>query len=248
MGASPTPRSSRGPSIFLLNTISYLAVLAALFLLRDLPPRGPRAPGSLRGWLGEGLSYVRGTRIVLALLALSFVGNLLGRSYLPLLAVFARSIFHVGSTGYGLMVTATGLGTLAGAVGLAGYGDVRAKGRLIVLSAAAFCLALGLFALQPPYPLAIALLVAAGLTSTLFSASLATMLQLRVPRDLRGRVMSLYTITLIGVSSLGSLGSAAVAAAFSAPTAYLSGAALLALVVLLVARRFWPLRDEGSPA
>jgi len=245
VGASPTPRSSRGPSIFLLNTISYLAVLAALFLLRDLPPRGPRAPGSLRGWLGEGLSYVRGTRIVLAL---SFVGNLLGRSYLPLLAVFARSIFHVGSTGYGLMVTATGLGSLAGAVGLAGYGDVRAKGRLIVLSAAAFCLALGLFALQPPYPLAIALLVAAGLTSTLFSASLATMLQLRVPRALRGRVMSLYTITLIGVSSLGSLGSAAVAAAFSAPTAYLSGAALLALVVLLVARRFWPLRDEGSPA
>jgi hypothetical protein len=87
------------------------------------------------------------------------------------------------------------------------------------------------------------LLVAAGVASALFSASIATLLQLRAPRELRGRVMSLYTITLIGVSSLGALGSTAVAAATSPEAAYIGGAGLFALCALIAAPRLWGLRD-----
>jgi MFS family permease len=233
--------------VFLLNTMSFLAVLAALLSLRGLPAHVPAPGRALRPWLAEGLAYAWHTPVVRALLALSFAGNLLGRSYVPLLAVFARSVFHVGAGGYGLMVAATGLGALGGAIGLAGSGDVRAKGRLALYGALGFWMALVLFALGPPYGVGLVLLMAAGVTSTLFSASIATMLQLRVPRALRGRVMSLYTITLIGISSLGALGSAAVATATTPEAAYVGGATLFAVCALAAAPRLWVLhRTEAA--
>jgi MFS family permease len=233
--------------VFLLNTLSFLAVLAALLSLRGLPAHVPAPRRALRPWLAEGLAYAWHTPVVRALLVLSFAGNLLGRSYVPLLAVFARGVFHVGAGGYGLMVAATGLGALGGAIGLAGSGDVRAKGRLALLGALGFWVTLVLFALGPPYGVGLVLLVAAGVTSTLFSASIATMLQLRVPRGLRGRVMSLYTITLIGVSSLGALGSAAVATATTPEAAYVGGATLFAVCALAAAPRLWVLhRTEAA--
>jgi cyanate permease len=77
---------------------------------------------------------------------------------------------------------------------------------------------------------------------TVFSASISTMLQLQVPRELRGRVMSLYTITLVGVASLGTLASAAVAAASSAPKAYLGGAVLFAVIAVLAGDWLWDVR------
>jgi len=236
----------RPAGIFFLNTISYLAVLGALVQIRGvaLPVLAPRRQ-AVGPWLASGLIYVRQTRIVLLLLALSFVGNLLGRSFIPLLAIFARDRFHVGAAGYGLMVAAVGLGALVGAFGLAGYGDVHHKGRLCLATITVFCLALDLIALSPPFPVALAVLALAGLTSTLFSAAIATSLQQRVPRDLRGRVMSLYTITLIGIASLGALGSSAVAAAVSAPTAYIGGASLFALGALIVSWPLWQMDEEG---
>ena len=236
----------RPAGIFFLNTISYLAVLGALVQIRGvaLPVLASRRQ-AVGPWLASGLIYVRQTRIVLLLLALSFVGNLLGRSFIPLLAIFARDRFHVGAAGYGLMVAAVGLGALVGAFGLAGYGDVHHKGRLCLATITVFCLALDLIALSPPFPVALAVLALAGLTSTLFSAAIATSLQQRVPRDLRGRVMSLYTITLIGIASLGALGSSAVAAAVSAPTAYIGGASLFALGALIVSWPLWQMDEEG---
>ena len=238
----------RPAGVFFLNTISYLAVLGALVQIRGVttPARTARRQ-ALGPWLAGGLGYVRHTRIVLLLLALSFVGNLLGRSFIPLLAIFARDTFHVGAAGYGLMVAAVGLGALVGAFGLAGYGTVHHKGRLCLAAITLFCLALDLVALHPPYPVALAVLALAGLTSTLFSASIATSLQQRVPRDLRGRVMSLYTITLIGVASLGALGSSVVAAAISAPAAYIGGASLFALSALAISWPLWQMdmEEEG---
>lgn len=240
----------RPAGIFFLNTISYLAVLGALMQIRGvaMPARAVRRQ-ALGPWLAGGLAYVRQTRIVLLLLALSFVGNLLGRSFIPLLAVFARDTFHVGPTGYGLMVAAVGLGALVGAFGLAGYGTVHHKGRLCLAAITLFCVALDLVALHPPYPVALAVLALAGFTSTIFSAAIATSLQQRVPRDLRGRVMSLYTITLIGIASLGALGSSVVATAVSAPAAYIGGAILFALSALAISWPLWQMDEEGiAPA
>jgi hypothetical protein len=228
--------------IFFLNTISYLAVLSALFQMRNVPARAVTGGRAIRPWLLDGLTYVWRTKLVLVLLVFSFAGNLLGRSYIPLLAIFARDEYLVGPAGYGAMVAAAGFGALAGAIVLAGYGNVSHKGRLCLAGALLFCLALGVFALEPPFGLALLVLVVAGAMITVFSASIATMLQLQVPRELRGRVMSLYTITLVGVASLGTLGSAAVAAASSAPKAYLEGTVLFAVIAVLAGDWLWDVR------
>ncbi len=228
--------------IFFLNAVSYLAVLSALAQMKDVPSRAPSAKRAIRPWLSDGLTYVWRTKLVLVLLLFSFAGNLLGRSYIPLLAVFARDEFLVGPAGYGAMVAAAGFGALAGAIVLAGYGNVSHKGRLCVAGALLFCLALGAFALEPPFAVALVVLGLAGAMITVFGASISTMLQLQVPRELRGRVMSLYTITLVGVASLGTLGSAAVAAASSAPKAYLGGAVLFAVIAVLAGDWIWDVR------
>jgi MFS family permease len=89
--------------------------------------------------------------------------------------------------------------------------QIRAQGRLLVISGLIFCFTLAAFALSPWFLPGVALLVAVGIASTVFTTMIATMIQLRVPGELRGRVISLYAITLIGLPSLGALGVAAVA-------------------------------------
>lgn len=192
--------------VFAANTCSYFAVLVALSRLRGVPERPSEGQGgSIWATASAGLRYVVRTPLVAVLLSLSLVAGLLGRSYGPLLAVFARDVFRVDSLAFGLLVAAPGLGTLAGSLGLAARGNVRRKGPTILLATLAFSGVLGLFAATTRYWLALPALALAGLTSTLGAALIATLIQLRVPPELRGRVMSLYTMTVIGVPALGTL-------------------------------------------
>jgi MFS family permease len=89
--------------------------------------------------------------------------------------------------------------------------NIQRHGRVLVISGLLFCVALSAFALSPWFWVGVALLVVVGITSTVFTTMIATVIQLRVPRELRGRVISLYAITLIGLPSLGSLGIAKIA-------------------------------------
>jgi MFS family permease len=129
---------------------------------------------------------------------------LTGRFYGPLLAVFARDEFHVGSTAFGLMVSAGGLGTLVGAFGLAGMREVSRKGRLITIAVLTQGVLLLVFAVSPWYALSLPLLAGIGVVNAVSGASIATLIQLEVPSELRGRVMSLYLLTVVGLPSVGS--------------------------------------------
>src|SRR4029077_10211161 len=102
-----------------------------------------------------------------------------------------------------------------GAFAMASVRQITAQGRVLIVAGLVFCAALVAFALCPFFWLGVALLVIVGVAATGFSTMIATMLQLRVPGELRGRVMSLYAITLIGLPSLGALGVAAAANALS---------------------------------
>jgi MFS family permease len=115
---------------FFANAVGYLAVLAALYLMRGVPERsGEREPKGITQDFAVGLRYVTGSRFVLILLALALVTSVFGRSYQQLLPVFARDVLDSGSTGLGLMMSAPGAGTMAGAVLLQVLGDFRYKGR-----------------------------------------------------------------------------------------------------------------------
>jgi MFS family permease len=196
--------------LFMLNAVSYLAVIGALLAMRD-PPRDRRRAISLRDALFGGFVYAWRHKLILFLLLLSALAALFGRSYQQLLPVFADDIWRVGSGGYGALLSAGGAGALIGAFAMSSVREIRRQGRVLVASGLIFCAALAVFALCPWFWLGVALLVVVGVSSTVFTTMIATVIQLSVPSELRGRVISLYAITLIGLPSLGALGVAALA-------------------------------------
>jgi MFS family permease len=215
--------------VFIVNTFSCLATIWALSQMRDVPQYS-RKRGQLDGpfsAIRKGIAYVRREPLVRGLLTLSLITGLLARSYGPMLAVFARDEFRVGSAAFGFLLAAGGLGTLVGAFGLASHSNIRQRGRWLVITTTLQASLLFLFAICPWYPLALPLLVAVGTATSVGGALMATLIQLTVPNELRGRVMSLYVLTLIGVPSAGALLAGTVGEAIGVREAVAGGAALV---------------------
>lgn len=217
--------------VFAVNAMSCLATLAALARMRDVPQRAAtaHAMGVFRS-ISTGIRFVGGSPLLRGLLLLSLVSGLFGRSYTPLLAVFARDEFHVGSTAFGFLVSAGGFGTLAGAFWLASRRDIRHQGRWVMVATMAQAIFLATFAMTPWYGLALPALVLVGFANAITGAMTATLIQLAVPGELRGRVMSLYLLTLVGVPSAGSLVAGVAGDTLGVRAAVAGGAVTLILV------------------
>lgn len=230
-------------SLFFLNGVSYLAVLIVLFAMRDVRTHS----GGVRVSLGKsalaGLGYAWRKRLILALLGLSSLVGIFGRSYQNLLPIFAQDIWHGGALGYGLLLSAAGGGAMVGAFGLAYIRRPDRHGALMIGSGLLFSVVIILFAISPSLFLGCLFLFLSGVTSTVFGTIIATFIQVAAPNELRGRVMSLYTITLIGLPALGSLGSGAVAQSLGgvsgAPHAVLIGGMIVGLILIVVTPLFW---------
>ena len=225
--------------LFFMNAVSYLAVIGALGAMRELPVRAP-ATGGLRDALFGGFAYLARDRVTSSLVGLAAIAALCARSYPQLLPIFADDVWHAGPRGYGALLSAGGAGALLGAFGLATLREIRTKG--LVLLGSGVCLAAALvgFAFAPSVAVAAPLLVAAGIAATVFTTMISTVIQLRVPPELRGRVISLYVITLIGMPSLGALGLAAIARALGMPggaARAIIGGAIVLLVALAACAR-----------
>lgn len=234
--------------LFAINGTTTIAVLLAIFSLRDVRNRNESREEPMLERLVGGVRFAWGSRGVLALLALTAVTGLLGRSYSTLLPVFARDLWHTGPQGYGLLLAAPGAGSLVGAFGIAAMRDIKHKGRFVIIANVVYSAALALFALVPPFAAGMALLVVAGLASTAFGAAVGTMLQFAAPGPLRGRVMSLYAITVMGAPSLGGLLGGAIAQSLNAQLAVGGGVVILGFVTLLLLRpvtRPMPVALEG---
>jgi len=225
--------------VFAVNSVSYLAVLWSLRQIRGVPERSGRGgTDGVLATMAAGFAYVRATPAVATLLTLSLLSGLLGRSYGPLLVVFARDVHGVGLGAFGVLVAAPGLGTLIGALGLASRArEIRRKGHWVLAATLASGGMLGAFAAAPGYAAALPLLLAAALCGTVASVLTATMLQLETPPALRGRVMGLYALTLIGVPALGTLLLGTAADRVGVRAAVGAAAALLGVATLLMARR-----------
>jgi MFS family permease len=239
---------------FYANAGSYLAVVAALFMMRGVPEHtATNRDRSIFGDLRDGLSYVRATNLVAALLVLAALTNLFGRSYQQFLPVFARDVLHVGASGLGWLTSAPGAGALVGAAFVATAGGIRRKGRLLFAGMLLFSCSLVLLAVSKSFALSLVALFLAGLTFILFSTMLNTMLQLEVPGNMRGRVMSLMTVTMQGFGPLGALVTGGIATATGTPAAVAIGAfivicATLAAAFAVPAVRSFPLEVRATPA
>lgn len=220
--------------VFVCNAITCVGVLIAIWQMKNIPAHRPRTgTEGVFASIKHGLVFVRQSKLIGALLLASIISGVFARSFGPLLAVFARDVFHIGSAFFGLLVAAPGLGALVGALGLASRGSVRAKGRLLIAATVAYAVALAAFSVTPWYWVALPLLVVVGLTAALTGALIATLIQMQTPHELRGRVMSFYMLTLIGVPSAGVLVSGIIADATSVQFA-VGGGAVLMLVATLV--------------
>ena len=167
----------------------------------------------MRDNLAEGLRYVAGDRVVLWLFALFLIPTLFTQPYAALLPIFARDM-EVGAEGLGLLLGASGLGSLASILVLASLGNYRRKGWLFFGSLIAEGALIFLFAASSSFLPSLAILVAIGMAGTVFFTLRQTLLQYLIPDEVRGRVMSLREVSF-GFGPLGSLGSGIAADGFS---------------------------------
>jgi len=167
---------------------------------------------------------------------------LLAMPYHVLVPIFAKEVFGGGAGRYGVLMTAAGVGAVLGSLCAASAPVVRRKGAVLHAASFAFPFLLGAFAFARSYPLALALLVAAGFSFVLQSAPANSLLQTLVPDALRGRVMAIYVSLFLGMMRLGALLLGLVAARFSAPAALAAAGGASLLATVFVALRYPELR------
>src|SRR5581483_5185582 len=203
---------------FYVNGLSYGAVVIAALLMRaPLPTAGG---ASTRAWsmVREGLAYVRQHEILGTLLAVETVVTLC-TAYQSIMPVFADDVLGVGPAGLGLLMTAPGVGAVLGSIVLVSRGDVRAKGRWLLVSGGLFGLAMLAFALSRDFVLSLAALAVVGCMDAVYAAVRNTIVQLAAPEAFRGRVVSVQTIAQRGLSPSGSFVTGSLAAMIGAPLA-----------------------------
>ncbi len=191
---------------FLVNALSYLAVIIGLLLMRFAPWSEPVSSGAVRA-LREGVRYVLGKRRPRLLVILTAVYSIFGFSFIPMLPVFASQTLRVGASGYGGLMSSVGLGASGGALFLAGFGHrFRTRSRRLILWAGMlFGTALIGTAFTRHLIPAMVLLAVAGCAMILNNVLTNTTLQTEAPDELRGRVMGFYSFVIIGMAPLGSL-------------------------------------------
>jgi MFS family permease len=210
---------------FFCNGVSYVAVIVGLLLMQLPERRRLAATGSTLRNIVEGFRFVRHTRPIRALLLLLGLVSLVGMPYAVLMPIFADRILHGGARGLGILMSATGVGALTGALFLASRGSgVRGLGRWVARASAGFGISLILFAVSRSFWLSAALLVPVGASMMVHMASSNTLIQSMVPDHLRGRVMSVYSMMFMGMAPFGALLSGMIAERFGAPAAIVVGA------------------------
>ena len=227
--------------VFFVNTASYLTVLLALALMNVARYAPPRRQGVWHSTL-EGLRFVARHELVVVVVVVSAAASLFARSYQQLAPVFARDVLLADITGLGWLMSAPGVGALAGAFVVAAAPRLPRNGVLAASSLMGYLAALAVFALSTSFALSLAALAVAGLLNTAFSASVRTMLQLATPEEFHGRVMSLNTITFIGFTPLGALLLGSIAEAIGAPLATVAGVAVVTALFIVIWTRSRALR------
>jgi MFS family permease len=241
---------------FLVNGLSFLAVIAGLLLMRLPPhPRHARQP-KMGAHLKEGLKYIRHNTTLLVLMSLVAVSAFLSMPFITLMPIFAGKTLADSAQGvtsaacslmtcqnpeavtYGLMMGVFGLGALAGALIAGTYGD-RGRGRLLTIGNLCFPLTLLVFAFSQSLWLSLVVLLGVGIAFILQNALSNTLVQVTSPDNFRGRVMSVYSMVFQGMMRAGGMQAGFMETQAGAPLAVASGA-LVSLAYGLFVFFKWP--------
>ena len=217
---------------FWLNAASYIPIILSLVAMRPSEYHAvpPPARGTVASQLAEGLSYALRTPAVFGMLLGIWTLGTFGFNFMTIIPLLARFVFDAGAEAFGFLSSCLGAGSLVGVLMIAAREE--ATRRWLFGGAVAFTVILALVGLSPWYALSAALLFLLGIASINFSATAQTLLQYAAPGQLRGRVMSLYTVLFAGMTPLGALFVGALSETFSVPLAILLSAVVCALGTL----------------
>ena len=220
-----------GPTL-LVNAGLYLSGIVFLLLIRGLPPRSAVGETTVIEDLRAGLQCIRSTPILYTVIGMSLAFAFFAVSYRQVMPAFTKEVLEIGAGRTGLLLLAAGLGSLLGNLILASLGDFRRKAPLPMASVLLLSVVLTLFAWSPWFWASWIILLFVGATSFgFFTPLVTTLIQLNVPSELRGRVLSILQLAS-AVHYLGALPLAVVADVISWPVAITGGAALSLIVAL----------------
>jgi MFS family permease len=230
---------------FAANSISYIAVIVGLLLMHvHCAPRASK--NSPIEDIIEGFRWVNHTRVIRALLLLLGLVSLVGMPYTVLMPIFADKILHGGARGLGILMGATGVGALFGALTLAAKtGGVKGLGRWVAISCASLGISLFCFSFSTALWLSVALLLPVGYSMMLQMACSNTLIQTMVPDQLRGRVMSLYSMMFMGMAPFGAFFGGALAHRIGAPITVAAGGVACVIGAIWFGRALPELRIEA---
>lgn len=230
---------------FFANAVSYIAVIAGLAMMVLESGGKPGTSTPALESIKEGFSFVGRSGPLRALLLLLGLVSVTGMPYTVLMPIFAGSVLHSGAAGLGWLMGASGVGALAGTLTLAAKRQIRGLGRWITYSALGFGGAMLAFSFSRSFALSVAILVPVGFSMMLEMASSNTLIQTMTPDALRGRVMSFYSMMLVGMAPFGSLIAGAVANRLGAPHTVLLGGVVCLGGALIFGLRWPGLRGEA---
>ena len=232
---------------FLINGISFLAVIASLLAMDVKAVHVRKKKTDMLNGVREGFSYAFGFAPIRFILSLLSVISLTGMSYVVLMPVFARDILKGGPETLGFLMASIGVGALGATLYLASRKTVVGLGRLIPASAFVFASALILFSMSRTLWISMALLGSGGFGIMVNMAASNTILQTISDDDKRGRVMSLYTMAFIGVSPFGSLAMGALAGRIGVTNTLVMGGIVCILASAIFATKLPVLRRTIHP-
>ncbi|HEU5368213.1 MAG TPA: MFS transporter [Ktedonobacterales bacterium] len=239
---------------FFLNALSFVAVIVGLFLMRLTPYTGPRpAPRNPFIQVGEGLRYIRSDRrVLLVFLLVSFISVFAIPTYTTLMPVIADQVLHVGVTGLGTLTSFLALGSVIAAISLAYTKTPEQRRFFISFGASTGCTLLLVFSFSRSFALSLALLAGVGFCIVASNATGNTIIQSYVPDHLRGRVMSVWSLVLVGLAPFGSFFAGSLAERTTSPLTIRVGALVcLAAAVIIVPQMLgwhWSRRKEHLQA
>jgi MFS family permease len=217
---------------FALNGCSYLAVILSLLLLPPeaiASPMGSSAPSRTWAAVREMLAVIQKKPAVSAAVLVYAVLLFVAPSQALLVPIFVTSVLHRGAQQLGFLFAASGLGTVVGSLLVASFGHYQRKGRLLVSANAVWVLALAFFALSRSFASSFAMLFLMAAAQSVFTTLVITLMQGSVDAKMRGRIMSLNTLLMMGVRPLGDFPVSVATSFFGIANAALLSAAVVAL-------------------
>jgi len=241
-------------AVYFINAISFLAVILALIMLRDVPQQQAQVKAGLNAALGDirdGVQFIRSQPLILSTMILDFLATFFSSAN-TLLPYFAQNVLHVGEVAYGWLASAQSVGAVCVGLIASQYNNIRRQGPLILGAVVVFGIATIVFGLTRIYFVVFAALALMGAADSVSTIIRNTIRQMNTPDSLRGRMTSINQIFFMGGPQIGEVEAGAVAQFFGVPFAIISGGIGAILGVWLVATK-WPVLvryngDEPTPA